>query len=202
MKKILLLFLVIIASSFILTSCSSDDGEESDSDNGYNYTIQKVFHPKISFEASVSSNRALISRQFSYTIDTLELSMTNRVNLLFQIDFEAFATITQPSNEIVHVNYLKLIDIDPNPQAPANPVMTIYLSNKVFTYSSSNLNLTNIYPDLFIKNPTVPTIITPEKIPLNIKHPNYIRAHSSSNLYEIGDEIFISNDKYVVLSVD
>ena len=192
-------YFLFIFSLLLLCSCTTEE-EENTTNNNYNYSVQKLFHQKRSLEAG-GQNSAGTLKLRSYTIDTLELNMSNSSNVGFTIDFQANVSITQPSNELVHVNYLKFINIITESNGFVSPVNSIILTNNNFTYSDSNVDLSNIYPNLFVTNIFNNTIYNPEQIPFEIKHPNYLRNYTSGNFHEVGDEIIISDNLYEVKSI-
>lgn len=200
MKKIFLIVLV-----FIIASCSGDD---TDTNNlpvevTYTYEVKKILGGKVQVYSQAGCANMSTFEQKSHVIDTLEIDLNRNPNLQLAVCIELaqYENITTPaSNSIMsHVNYINFINLTSIWED--NVYQSIFLERTIsgqpikFTYSESNLNLSN-YPELFISNINNNTYETLDIVP-EIGH-DY-EVINSTNDYDVGQHIFYGGIEYIVI---
>lgn len=190
--------LFIFLIPFILFACSSDETKDSDPES-YNYKVKLAFHPKLDVSCGNVFDYGL-AKEFSYTLDTLDISMTCTKGILLMINTIAWENIITRSNKITHIKHLNFIDL--NPSHDSYKVKKILLNEDVFSYSTSNVDLKTM-PNLFINNPYVQgREVHPEQIALSTRHPNYISNITSKELYDIGSIQNINGYYYEIIAIN
>ncbi|RXP46870.1 hypothetical protein EC396_13400 [Lutibacter sp. HS1-25] len=199
MKNVLIFLGIII----IFFGCSDESDNSDIIDLKYSYEIKKILGSKVSAESNIAPNHLSVLKQFSYTIDTLEINLngSNAGSFAFKIESSANIDIVTPARNIKpHVNYIKFIKLATNWEN--NKTKHIFLTDKYnspklfFSYSECNIDLSS-YPELFINNPNQPTYTILEIKP---KIGNDTEVLETENDYSVGQEITYNSVRYVVLS--
>jgi hypothetical protein len=187
MKKPIYYYLLFL----IFVNCSNDN--ENFNDFKYEYEIIDINYNKYIVESGNTVNKVYGTLAYGYTIDTLEIKLNSSSNGNIQISSNNYLNpnTSEPSNTAPHVNYLYFSDLRPNWESNINKKIFFTKNNSggiytTFTYSTSNLNLTN-YPELFILNPHIPTytILQQKEIKNSEK-----RVIFSDSDYLVGETIF------------
>lgn len=199
MKK--LLFLIF---SIIIVSCSSEGSENDNSNKSYEYKVKRVLGGKVNAQTGIVPAPLWTVKQFSYTVDTLEIDLNADPfpSYPIEISIEEYddASTKAPSSVKSHVNYINFINLKAN--WSDNAIRQIFLFERYstrgasFTYSESNLNLSD-YPELFIDNKNIPSYFNLE---IKDKIGDDLESISTNIEYEIGEEIFYNGLKFRVIS--
>jgi len=198
MKKLIYLFLALI-----IVACSGEDSSDNGNETlGFQYELKRILGSKVYAESTVVPVRLGVLKQFSYTVDTLEIAL-NAVSMPItnvRLEIEAHLDIVTPApnDVVVHVNFINFINFQPILED--NAIQHISLSagytypyNNWFTYSESNINLSD-YPDLFRRG--IGSII----LAVRPKVGDELEILNSSNDYNVGAEIFRDGILYKVIS--
>ena len=183
MKNIL--FYVLIFLLFI--NCSNEDSIEFK----YEYEIIPIPYSRIIVERGNQVNEIYGTLAYSYTIDTVEVRLNTFGSGVIRISAKNFLDpiTSTPQNSYPHVNYLYFSDLSPIWED--NIIKQIFIGSPTFTYSESNLNLSQ-RPELFVDNPNIPIYTT-----LEIKDKPVFRKrlYYSNNEFSIG-EVFLRSTFY------
>ncbi|MFT4697612.1 MAG: hypothetical protein ACI9SJ_000741 [Flavobacteriaceae bacterium] len=165
--------------------------------------MQRVLASKVYAESSTIPAFLQVLKQNSYTVDTLEIALNAipQPSFSLRIEIGAFLGIGNPApnDVIVHVNYINFIDFQPilGDNATQNvwlEAVYSYPNNNWFTYSESNINLSN-YSSLFrISNGSAIQLGVLPRVDYELETLN------SSNDYSVGQEIVYRGIEYIIIS--
>jgi len=208
MKKVIFLPMLFVLSFFIF-GCSSEDDSSNDSDNNnpsieYRYEIKKVIGNKVEVYSQTTPAFMGTLKQHSYAIDTLEIDLNANpfLQLAIKIELAQNVDIVTPASDTImsHVNYINFINLQSSWED--NAYQHIYLETryssqpKKFTYSESNLNLSD-YPELFVSNPNNNTY---EILEISSSIGVNLETIYSFDDFPIGQLLLYNGVKYIVIS--